>query len=410
MILAIKSMKNDKFSYAINRNPAGIPKMERHRKGLMLGWFHPHDEQMYCVEFQDSPDEVSYEEYKDQKFDYLSRSKYNHPAIAHNIISEFFKVNEEFDMVDKYTLDITDFPGKERDKSLFNRYTPLDIVGDRISFEGTLSDFTKWLKLMFFYLCSKDRTYFIQDDRVKPYVEMLNELDAPYFIRYTFRNWLIRGSKKRWEECKDLINAGKYELGMLDNMSSRKQFARDNIQDSHVIDYGCGEGQYIKMLAGQNESYLGYDVCEDALRRAENKASDLVDYDYAIVDPSALEDVMITYDHKRNVCVLCTEVIEHMEQNELNEFVNFIDKNEPEKVVITTPNSSFNENYLLEDDEMRHDDHKFEFTETEFEDWIIDNFGTKYGGTILPVGDIVDGEPTTFGLVLVLNKDYEESF
>ena len=46
--------------------------------------------------------------------------------------------------------------------------------------------------------------------------------------------------------------------------------------------------------------------------------------------------------------------------------------------------------------EFRHDDHKFEFTEKEFRDWVVE-VGKGTPVEIFGIGDTVDGVVTTLG-------------
>jgi hypothetical protein len=74
----------------------------------------------------------------------------------------------------------------------------------------------------------------------------------------------------------------------------------------------------------------------------------------------------------------------------------------PKTVVLTTPNQEFNVMWdKLDAEEMRHDDHRFEWTRKEFLEW-----SNKIGGTynykveLFPIGDEVEniGAPSQMAI------------
>ena len=44
----------------------------------------------------------------------------------------------------------------------------------------------------------------------------------------------------------------------------------------------------------------------------------------------------------------------------------------PRVVIVTTPNEDFNHFFGLSEDELRHPDHKYEFTQKEFREWAVE--------------------------------------
>jgi hypothetical protein len=97
------------------------------------------------------------------------------------------------------------------------------------------------------------------------------------------------------------------------------------------------------------------------------------------------------------------EVIEHLDLNRLKAFERVLfEFAKPKKVVLTTPNQEFNVMWdKLDAEEMRHDDHRFEWTRKEFSEW-----ATKIGQTynykleLFPVGDEVEniGAPSQMAI------------
>lgn len=70
--------------------------------------------------------------------------------------------------------------------------------------------------------------------------------------------------------------------------------------------------------------------------------------------------------------MLITEVLEHMPKEDAVKLLDSVLAGEFNKVVVTMPNKDFNRFYGLSDDEMRHPDHRYEPTESEFYVWMMD--------------------------------------
>lgn len=73
--------------------------------------------------------------------------------------------------------------------------------------------------------------------------------------------------------------------------------------------------------------------------------------------------------------IICTEVIEHVYADVLDQFLDLtLGIYHPAILVVTTPNAEYNVNfpdlkYGTPDASFRHDDHKFEWTRKEFQSW-----------------------------------------
>ena len=110
-------------------------------------------------------------------------------------------------------------------------------------------------------------------------------------------------------------------------------------------------------------------------------------------------DVFTNTIDSKNSTILCVEVIEHMPYDAAFNLVYTLLGHEFERLIITTPNSEFNQFYKTLEG-FRHDDHYFEFTPDEFEHFIsnvIDkklmhsNGMTRFKMTYEQVGDVVNG-------------------
>lgn len=170
-----------------------------------------------------------------------------------------------------------------------------------------------------------------------------------------------------------------------------------------VVDLGCGEGKLLRMLLREKQfsKILGVDVSYRTLE----KAAERLDFDG--MPPKQKERIGIiqgalTYRDKRLAgfdAAAIVEVIEHLDVNRLHAFERVVfEFARPKTVVLTTPNREYNELFeAMAAGAMRHTDHRFEWTRTEFEAWataVAER--NKYSVTFKPVGDVDDrvGAPT----------------
>ena len=67
---------------------------------------------------------------------------------------------------------------------------------------------------------------------------------------------------------------------------------------------------------------------------------------------------------------LLIEVIEHLDEGRLQTFERVLfEFAQPKVVIVTTPNSEYNELYAKLQDGFRHNDHRFEWTRSQFREW-----------------------------------------
>ena len=138
------------------------------------------------------------------------------------------------------------------------------------------------------------------------------------------------------------------------------------------------------------------DIDETLLERVRNNAVKR-ELDNIFTYPS-LESYIEDYDGELSDVIL-TEVIEHMPLEEAGNLIKSICRNiNFETLVITTPNQEFNKFYEL-NEELRHDDHKWEFGKEEFKSWISDIL-EEAEISYVEIGDSVDGLSTTQGVIV----------
>ena len=80
----------------------------------------------------------------------------------------------------------------------------------------------------------------------------------------------------------------------------------------------------------------------------------------------------------------------------------------PPVVVLTTPNREYNSIYgFIDEDDLRHGDHRFEWTRAEFRNWatgIAERFGYKVMFSEIGDSDETCGAPTQMGVFLLVRN------
>lgn len=151
-----------------------------------------------------------------------------------------------------------------------------------------------------------------------------------------------------------------------------------------VADVGCGEGKLIRLLLKnkQFKQILGIDVSYHELLKAKQRLR----YDDLPIKQQervTLAQGSLMYKDSRLKgfeAVAVVEVIEHLELDRLQAFERVLfEYAQPKTVVLTTPNQEYNVMWdALTAGEMRHTDHRFEWTRVEFQAW-ANQIGAKYG-------------------------------
>jgi 3' terminal RNA ribose 2'-O-methyltransferase Hen1 len=177
-----------------------------------------------------------------------------------------------------------------------------------------------------------------------------------------------------------------------------------------VIDIGCGEGKLLSLLVKERQftNITGVDVSHAVLERASEKLK-LERAGDSMRDRIQLFQGSLTYKDSRfsgydAACVI--EVIEHLDVPRLAAFERVLfEFAKPPVVVLTTPNKEYNTNYgLIYEDDLRHGDHRFEWTRAEFRDW-ANQTAERFGYAVLfsEIGetDETHGAPTQMGVFTI---------
>ncbi len=140
-----------------------------------------------------------------------------------------------------------------------------------------------------------------------------------------------------------------------------------------LLDLGCGEGKLLRALAsapGVTE-VVGMDVSHRSLEMAKDRLSDLPPM---LREKISLLHGSLTYRDSRLSGfdgAALVEVIEHLDFARLEALERVVFQfARPKRVVVTTPNQEFNQRLPgLKPGQMRHKDHRFEWTRLEFQTW-----------------------------------------
>ncbi len=176
---------------------------------------------------------------------------------------------------------------------------------------------------------------------------------------------------------------------------------------SRVIDLGCGECRLTALLLNEQQiqKVTACDVSVGVLEKAAQRLH-LDRMQPYRKNKLTLMQASLTYRDKRFEgydCACVVEVIEHIEPMRIPAFERAVfEFAVPKTVILTTPNREYNANYEhMQENTLRHGDHRFEWTRAEFREWtehICNKFG--YSCEIRGIGDEDEklGTPTQMGV------------
>jgi 3' terminal RNA ribose 2'-O-methyltransferase Hen1 len=174
-----------------------------------------------------------------------------------------------------------------------------------------------------------------------------------------------------------------------------------------VLDLGCGAGRLIRELLGERqfERIVGVDASTRDLEMAQDRLR-LDRLPERQRDRVTLLQGALTYRDKRLAgfdAAAVVEVIEHIDPPLLDAFAEALfGAARPKTVVLTTPNVEYNARFeALHGKELRHSDHRFEWTRAEFEAWaraVAERFGYAVRFEGIGEADPTLGPPTQMGV------------
>lgn len=410
---------NPDFSYLIRKNPNNHIMLRRIRKGVAAGWFDVHDASNYFLHFTETGNEVSYRQTQHDDFDYLNVTQYNFPLIPIHLIQQFLKnaMQENEQDVDgfKHQIEISMLELKRKDYiHIFNKYfTDFTISGKEVAprqYNMIITTTTSLAKLlhftvvfcMFIAIINKI-PLMLEVDMIKKYANSINIIEAPFFIRYLFVMYFLR-DKKHFNEVVPSLTQGKnqtYHFAYGNTHTQRRNFIKEHLQfNQDFVDIGCGEGYYAMPFSDLifPKQYYAIDIDEAVLTQLEKKIQRQEKKNILLYD--TVEKFYQQYANQ-TVEVLLTEVIEHLQLDEAEQLIlEIIAKLNFTTFIITTPNKAFNEFYIL-DELKRHDDHKWEYDQAEWENWMHHILkGQPVSYQFYGVGDSVNDIYTTQAVII----------
>ena len=170
-----------------------------------------------------------------------------------------------------------------------------------------------------------------------------------------------------------------------------------------LVDFGSGEGKLLRKLLERlpEAAVIGIDARRDRIRRTRRGLG------------ATNQRVEIRHDNllfPRNWrelvgadVLIASEVIEHMGKGDRRHFVRLIaELLEPKILFLTTPNIDANvEMFNMPPGALRHDDHKIEFTPTQFREEVVEPLSAFYEVTYL---EVLPGAPLQPSFCIVAKR------
>ncbi|MCR5806816.1 MAG: 3' terminal RNA ribose 2'-O-methyltransferase Hen1 [Oscillospiraceae bacterium] len=270
----------------------------------------------------------------------------------------------------------------------------------------------------------KQKHYFTDEDEIKKLLDHGKGWleDHPYKEKIARRYFAVKKSYAR--KALDILLSYENEENTDDNIiddtsiepqtkeihtplnTQRMETVRDAVLESgaaSVLDLGCGECRLTSLLLNEQQirRITACDVSVNVLEKAAKRLH-LDRMNEHRKNKLELIQGSLTYKDKRFEgfdCVCVVEVIEHIDPMRITSFErNVFEFAAPHTVILTTPNREYNVNYEhMEENDLRHGDHRFEWTHAEFREW-TEHICSKFGYTceLRGIGDVDEkyGTPT----------------
>lgn len=252
--------------------------------------------------------------------------------------------------------------------------------------------------LAFFVLATNKNDFRMDSQLVIKYARVLTNIPTtPYFIYYLFIKKAAR-SENTFEKIVNLLeqkfeqyNGIPIKFTKNDTQGDRLRFLKDHLNvEKPILNFGCGEFSLEKFL--KQGTILSYDK-EDFSNYYEALKGHYPKLNWKFFD--VLEDIPISH----NLQVVLSEVVEHNPIEEVKSIIyKIINTFSPSVILITTPNRNFNKYYSM-DKEFRREDHLYEFSLEELQQFIKDlNLDMKV--EYYQIGDLVGKDFPTHGIKL----------
>lgn len=320
-----------------------------------------------------------------------------------------------------YTVDATRHPLDEQ----FPEWGASPYFSVTVSGNKTISELLTHLYVLI-PVFDNDKHYFVGDDELEKLLAkgsgwLVSHPEKSHITRRYLRHQisLYRQALARLveeevaEEVEEDHSVGTAESSLEKPLSlneARLEAVLAALRDSgacHVLDLGCGDGKLLRRLLKdkQFQQIVGLDVSIRSLEMA-NKRLKLDRLSDRQADRLKLIHGSLIYRDKRLEgfdAAAVVEVIEHLDPPRLSALERVLfEFARPKVVVLTTPNREYNVMWeTLPAGQLRHADHRFEWSRQEFQEWAEQVAGQHgYSVRFLPVGpeDERVGSPTQMGI------------
>ena len=369
MIIEVNS-NNPNMSYILNKNPNSGFLVRSCRQGFIVGKYVT--PLTYVAIFEEGVGQDSFE--KDSN--YLVYRGYCSAEAALTVLTTLFdcikKDNnnkyEEGPSLNTITIKCLDVDVKHL--SIFNTenfnityYSIADncnLVELNVTNNGSLIDLLRYTALILFMQLIKDNVSYLTLDQINVYANIIKKNNnIPFVVRHRFRGILEDNMSKK---VVPLLNNDSIKLSNIGrNEQQRFAFVSTHIEyKNSVLDIGCGPGKYMKV--SKATKYIGVDIDDNVLQKAKAKAEHLK------VEASFYTDWVIALEQLTEpTTVLLIEFIEHVEKHYAMLILEKLCLNDNVKqILISTPNKDFNKYFNLGPNDVRYEDHLYEFTQDEF--------------------------------------------
>ena len=381
--------------------------IQEHKSGHLFGWYSP-NQKIYNVWFKDKLQANSYGEQ-----DFNNTLQYSSPMFVLDAINNFFSDNlkktheaDTGEFTNSLTVNLVAYAQTKVVNNFIAHFTDYQFtvveIGHckkiTISTNKSIHELINLTALLFALFELRKTDIYVDTSLLLKYIHCLNRVNAPYFVRYLFKMYLLRNRNDFKEVQPILEDNGKYQLTFGDNYLARVRATESVINfDLPVVDIGCGEGKFLKFLAPKVPKYLAVDKDLEVLKSAE-----------ARIKRDELTNVVLfndteAFDREVNLLPKFTgiliEVIEHMPLSSAKELmVKTLSYPGLNQLVVTTPNRDFNQHYLITEG-FRHDDHHYELNEPEFHELIKSLTPPEFQVKFINIGDQINGIATTMGAI-----------
>lgn len=423
MAVALIKSTDPKFSFHLRKNPNNGMTIKSLRSGVLSGWYPTVNADSYALWFKELSSENSFS--AEEGKNYLDLTQYSSTYFIFSSLSTFFNHALKSDPEQEVHTHSMELPlvqlRTEKTIHHLNKYIGLDYTIENINegvermsiykiniqYTGRFNEFLMKVYLLFYLLHADLHQSDIvwMEGMIAKVVSIIKDLNAPYFLRYWFKknvlvkeNYFNNNRKVLETDCPD----GTVKMTYGDTQISRKRFMASQIGlDLPVLDVGCGDGDYFlpyaKKMKPSGQRIVGIDIDERLTSKLREKIEDRKLTNATVLE--SLNPSVLPVKHD----IIFTEVMEHMEIDEAKALIRQLLNRDFRKLVITTPNRSFNQFYpTLEG--FRHDDHHFEFNEGEFECFVLDLLSevdsTTWGYKFHGIGDTIDGIAVTQAVVI----------